>query len=279
MPRITLRRTTDPADFRSVTLLRAPIDLADDRLTNLRTAARRAARIVARNARQTLIDTLLPPLCPGCRRELASGRWLCTDCRRALRAAPAGPICIACRAEQRARGDREAGYHCRRPEHVNLHGRAAWWMEEPLDAIIHSYKYESRDDLARALARLLLARIPALDADGVTAVPLHRTRLRERGYNQAALLGREAAIGWGIPWVPDLLERSRATSPQARLRETDRAANVASAFRVTHPGWAAGRAWVLIDDVLTTGSTIYAAAQGLVEAGARAVVPVALAVA
>lgn len=269
-PRVTLDRTL---------LHRAPVDLANDHLATIRTAARRAARIAARQARHALLDTLLPPLCPGCRREMASGRWLCTACRRALRAAPAGRICIVCRAEQRPRGDREAGYHCRHPEHVNLHGRAAWWMEEPLDAIIHSYKYESRDDLARALARLLVARIPTLEADGVTSVPLHRTRRRERGYNQAALLGREAAIRWGIPWVPDLLERARATRPQARLREIDRAANVASAFRVTHPGWAAGRAWVLIDDVVTTGSTVHAAAQGLLEAGARAVIPVALAVA
>jgi ComF family protein len=212
----------------------------------------RIARIACRRARRTLIDTLLPPLCPGCRCELASGRWLCTDCRRALRAAPDGPICIACRAEQRPRGDREAGYHCRRPDHVNLHGRAAWWMEEPLDAIVHGFKYEGRDDVARALARILVARIPVLDADGVTAVPLHRTRRRERGYNQAALLGREAAIRWGIPWVPDLLERARATRPQARLAETDRAANVAFAFRPIQPGWVQGRTWVLIDDVVTT---------------------------
>ncbi len=242
-------------------------------------AARRALRIAARQAHRALLDAILPPLCPGCRREISADRWLCTACRRALRPVPAEPLCIACRAEQRRRGGREAGLGCRREEHAALLGRAGWWMEAPLDGIIHAFKYDARDDLGRALARLLIVRVESPAAQGVTAVPLHRTRLRERGYNQAALLGRAAAATWGIPWVPDLLERGRATRPQARLAEKKRAANVADAFRAVQPGWVQGRDWVLVDDVCTTGATLLAAARVLTAAGARRVVPVALALA
>ena len=152
-------------------------------------------------------------------------------------------------------------------------------MEAPLDAVVHGLKYEGRRDLAPALGRLVARQTtPGLVAP-VIAVPLHPTRRRERGYNQAELLARSAAVGWSLLAVTGVLERARATRPQARLPEADRAANLDGAFRVREPAWVRGRSWVLVDDVMTTGSTVLAAGEALLEAGARRVVPVALALA
>jgi len=176
-------------------------------------------------------------------------------------------------------GDREAGMSCLDPGHRGERGRAAWWMEPPLDRLVHALKYGGRDDLARPLGGLLARRV-ALPGEAVVAsVPLHRTRLRERGYNQAALLARWAAVAWGAQWEPRVLERSRATRAQARLTQDRRARNVSGAFRVPAPEAVRGRTLVLVDDVGTTGSTLVEAARALAGAGAERVVPVVLALA
>ena len=113
----------------------------------------------------------------------------------------------------------------------------------------------------------------------MTSVPLHRARRRERGYNQADLLARQLAGEWGIPHLPDLLCRQRSTRVQARLEEDDRRANLAGAFRVEHPTWVSGRSWILLDDVITTASTLAECMDTLRRSGARAVRPIAVALA
>ncbi len=234
---------------------------------------------VLRRGSRLLLDTLFPPLCPGCGVELTARRWLCGSCRRRLRRAPAGPFCPVCRVRDRPGGDREAGFDCRDPAHEAFTAYSAFWMEPPLDAVIHAFKYGGRRDLARALGRVTsVVRPPAGEAT-VVGVPPHRTRRRERGYDQAGLLARAVAVRWGFLPGPAVLERQRATRPQARLSEAERAANLAGAFRLREPGWARSRSWILVDDVATTGSTLLEAGQTLLAGGARRVIGVTLAVA
>lgn len=140
-------------------------------------------------------------------------------------------------------------------------------------------KYAGCSGLTRPLARLVAKAIPVPRGDGVTAVPLHRTRRRERGYNQADLLAKELAGTWGIPHLPDLLCRQRSTRTQARLDEDDRRANLSGAFHIGHPSWVSHRSWILVDDVVTTGNTLNECLEGLRGSGARAAVPVAVALA
>jgi ComF family protein len=154
---------------------------------------------------------------------------------------------------------------------------AAYGYGGPLADAIGRLKYAARSDLVPALGELLarasLAYAGAVDV--VIPMPLFPRRLRERGFNQSALLARYAARALGVPLRVDVLRRVRDTATQAGLSREARAANVRGCFRAR----ALGQRVLLIDDVRTTGATLESAAQALRSAGAPDVVTLALAVA
>ncbi len=133
----------------------------------------------------------------------------------------------------------------------------------PLRAAIHQFKYGNVNGLAIPLgARLVQAwRRAGLAADMLVPVPLHRSRLLERGYNQAALLAHVLGDAVGIPVVEDILVRERATAAQTRLSRAERSRNVEGAFTCRRN--VSGARVVLLDDVCTTGSTLEACAAAL----------------
>jgi ComF family protein len=125
--------------------------------------------------------------------------------------------------------------------------------------------------LARALLEDEVARALAVTSDLLVPVPLHPRRLRERGFNQAALVTRELSRQTGRPICEGALVRCRDTAPQAGLSAAARRRNVAEAFAVRRRGIVAGRVVTLVDDVMTTGATALACARALRAAGAREV--------
>lgn len=154
-------------------------------------------------------------------------------------------------------------------------------LEAPADALVHALKYQGW----REVAAVMGARMAALDPGGearergvVVPVPTTRRRLRRRGYNQAALLARELARGLDRPLV-DALRRSEGSRTQVALRPSERRANVRDAFEPAglHAHRVAGVPVVLVDDVLTTGATVSAAASVLERAGASGVCVIAFA--
>ncbi|MDE3188373.1 MAG: ComF family protein [Acidobacteriota bacterium] len=148
---------------------------------------------------------------------------------------------------------------------------------------IHALKYDGLRPAARGLGRMLAEAIAQLAPDApaemlVVAVPLHRSKRRGRGFNQARLLAAEALAvlrkthpAWRLTLAPGMLMRQRSTDSQAGLTPRQRRINLRGAFRVVVPQAVAGKHVLVIDDILTTGATARAAAQALMKAGAESV--------
>lgn len=139
----------------------------------------------------------------------------------------------------------------------------------PIKELIHYYKYDYVQAAAALLAELIVRRLGhyRLPPDLLLIpVPLHRRRLRERGFNQSELIARH--LGQRLAWMvaDGVLERRRYTSQQAKLNRQQRLLNLTAAFNVTKPELIAGRHIVLLDDVLTTGATLTACAAALAAA-------------
>lgn len=150
---------------------------------------------------------------------------------------------------------------------------SAWgYHQDPLRKAIHTLKYRGNLAQGDALAVHLLEVIlrDRLEVDVVVPVPLARQRARERGYNQAALLACPLAAALGVTYRQDALARVRETPSQVGRSLEARRENVADAFSA-RKSRTAGRRVLLVDDVLTTGATLDAAAKALKQAGAEVV--------
>jgi ComF family protein len=159
--------------------------------------------------------------------------------------------------------------------------RAFGFYRSELARIIQALKFHGRPNLAELLAPLMASTLleswlPS-EIGLVVPVPLHRKRRRERGYNQAALLGRSLGRILALPFCGDALTRVRSTLPQVGLSDSERLRNLHHAFRCARPAAIAGLHVLLIDDVLTTGSTVASAAAALLEGGASRVSVLAVA--
>lgn len=158
---------------------------------------------------------------------------------------------------------------------VFARARSVARYDETARLLVHRLKYGDRLDLVRALGRMMARAGEELAAscDVVVPVPLHRGRLWSRRFNQAMELGRIVARHHGRPVEPGLLARVKRTRPQVGLSRNQRGENLQGAFRV--PDGAKprlkGRRVLLVDDVMTTGSTANAASRALLRGGASAV--------
>jgi competence protein ComFC len=211
------------------------------------------------------LDWLLPPRCGSCRRP---GSWLCQPCRRSVRRLEE-PLCPRCGREVEFA---TAGCGCRRRLRALKRARAAAAYEGPLEAAIHRFKYEGWRSLAPALASLVADRlaVEGLPAGLLLAVPLHKRRLRRRGYNQSELLARELRHAFGVSGRSGWLVRVRDTPPQVGLDRLRREANMAGAFEWRGPPLGSSPV-LLVDDVATTCATLEACAQALRQAGSGVV--------
>ncbi len=214
-------------------------------------------------------DWLFPPRCVGCGKV---GARFCAQC---MAAAPRlnPPLCVRCGQELDPPAADGLCPRCRRRPPAFFAARAWAHMEGSVQRAVHRLKYRRDLGLGEALARplLALAEETGWAIESVLPVPLSPSRRRQRGYNQAALLAYPVALGLGVPYLGKALIRARETRSQVGLSVAERWANVAGAFHTVQPEAIAGKTLLLIDDVMTTGATLDAAAQALLAAGARQV--------
>jgi ComF family protein len=155
---------------------------------------------------------------------------------------------------------------------------AAYFEDNPIRPAIHFLKYRNHKAIAQILGQLLVNACQkyGVETDVVVPVPLHPTRLRERGYNQSELLANEVGALLNLPVDTHRLQRTRHTKSQMKLGATERHQNVADAFACQGQALL-GRTVLLIDDVCTTGSTLDACACALKQHGVTSVWGVTLA--
>ena len=146
--------------------------------------------------------------------------------------------------------------------------------EGALRETVHLLKFKGVKRLARPVAELL-AELPLPAADGIVPVPLHSSRLREREFNQTALIGAHLSKLLGVPLLHDVLEKVRGTAPQTDVTGKERLKNVKNAFAAVSD--MEGRRIIILDDVITTGATVNECARVLRIAGAGSVTALALA--
>ena len=211
------------------------------------------------SAAASVLDVALPPACAGCGEE---GLALCPRCRRALDARLSLP----------------AGVPMGLPSALPMLIAQLEWsapFSGPVRAALHGLKYAGERRLTEPLAAAVAARwrVAGVGGEVLVPVPVHAERARRRGYDQAVLLTIDISRRLQMRWLP-ALERTRNTAPQFDLGRRARRANVAGAFAVRGSREAAlvrDRWFVLVDDVVTTGSTLTACAEALYAAGAIAV--------
>ncbi|GAB4302108.1 MAG: ComF family protein [Myxococcota bacterium] len=143
----------------------------------------------------------------------------------------------------------------------------------PAAAVVWSLKYNRNLSSASTIARLIRDRVLNEKIDLapfriIAPIPLHYSRMASRGFNQSALIALELANLLGLTYVPDLLQRVRATPTQVSLPRNLREENVKNAFAVAFPKKADGKSIIIVDDVYTTGATINEASRILKKAGA-----------
>jgi len=201
---------------------------------------------------EALLDSVFPPKCGGCGRV---GQWLCDVCRSQI-------SYVNIRAVEPTPKPWDSS--------TLQHAYSIAWFEEPLRTAIHNFKYNGQRALRKPLAQLFLGQWEKLKrpTDLLVAVPLHRKREKERGYNQSYLLASELGHALQIPAPQNGLRRVRHTLPQVSLNMEQRWQNVQEAFQ-GNPAVLGGKSVLLVDDVCTTGATLEACARAATQAGAR----------
>ena len=222
-----------------------------------------------KNLTKAALDLLFPRWCIGCGGE---GDFICHACQQSLKVI-VPPICPRCGHPQAEEPTQDGCPGCAGWKGDIDSVQAPFLFEGVIRAAIHEFKYRNLRALAPKLAGLLHDYLTTnqLPGDSLVPVPLHRKRLRERGYNQSALLARGLGQLSGLPVVEDCLVRLISTPPQARSSGiNERLSNVAGAF-TCRDGRLRGKRIILIDDVSTSGATLNTCAIALKTTGAAEV--------
>ena len=220
------------------------------------------------------VDFVYPPLCLACDTEIRERRKkICERCWSLIPpVTPAGSLYRETRAAVLAGGTIDELLSC-----------YIFETETPIQQIIHALKYRQYRSLGIELGKRIGAAAHAwkIEADILVPVPLHRIKLRERGYNPSALIAEGISAVTGLPIYPGAVRRTRHTKTQTHLHREERQRNVEDAFeaRDEYRKDFRGKRCMLVDDIITTGATIRSCAGAVRSLGVSSIVAVSAALA
>lgn len=163
---------------------------------------------------------------------------------------------------------------CSATKRAYIQGRSVFLYDDIMRKSIYSFKYNGRQEYAKFYAgeiySCLYEKIKSWNPQAIIPVPLHKSKLKSRGYNQAYLIAKELSTLTGIPVINNYLIRTKKTSVQKNLGADERASNIKNAFKISKNELKLSSA-ILIDDIYTTGATIDAATRALMDGGTKKV--------
>ena len=217
--------------------------------------------------KKAALDLLFPGRCPVCDGIVGFGRGdICQPCMEKVKLIR-GPACMKC--GKPVTEEEEYCHDCSRKKHVYQCGMAAFEYKSVAPAI-YRFKYKGRQEYAvffgRCMAKKLEEKFIQWKPEALMPVPVHPSRKRQRGYNQAELLAWEVSARTGVPVYSNIVKRWKKTAPQKDLDDIQRQNNLKRAFKIDINDVKLNTI-VIIDDIYTTGSTIDAMAGILHKAG------------
>jgi len=224
--------------------------------------------VMLKNYVAALKDILIPRICFACEEKI-SGGYLCQKCLGRIEFVypPLCPFCSG-RLPKKKKG---VCARCAKLSFPYERLICVTRYKSPVAELIHLFKYKNYDFLVELFASLMIKHLTRIGFepagyDIITAVPLHKTKLRDRGYNQAGLLAQYLANYFKISFKNDIIYATRESLSQAKLDKKSRLSNIKGIFSV--PVQLENKKVILLDDIFTTGSTVKECASALREKGA-----------
>ncbi|WP_099469157.1 ComF family protein [Konateibacter massiliensis] len=216
-----------------------------------------------------VLNILYPHTCPICGRIPKVDRAeVCPECKKKIKYIEE-PSCKKC-GKQLLAEEQEYCYDCSKREHIYTRGLALWVYGDEIRKSIYNFKYNNKREYARVYANEIVLRhrrkIESWNADALIPIPIHQSKMRSRGFNQAEDLCRELSKQLGVPVLSDCIKREKKTLPQKGLNDKQRIKNLKKAFKTMNNDVELKRV-ILVDDIYTTGATINSVAELLENMG------------